>query len=100
MNRKRQFDLLYDIARLLVKHGPEPFDELAEYLQHPESTGRIVEILRTYARISQSHPSSTAGTGKQRRRGKSVKELFLLLDQKDPGKAQLLRRLHDRGRLG
>jgi hypothetical protein len=96
MNTTTEFALLTDIAKLLRKHGPEAFEELARRLSSPEFAGQLVTILSEGARVARQ---STAGGGKSRlgkRTSPSDLRMALVeLAKTDPERSRLLLLLFD-----
>lgn len=45
MSGDRTLNLLVDLARLVKRYGPGPFEDLAALLREPEGTARLVSIL-------------------------------------------------------
>ena len=68
---QRELDLLHDVARLLRKHGPGAFEELAQSLRDPQALQNVLAVLEASARIARSTSRSAA----KKRRSFSQPEL-------------------------
>jgi len=58
MTTQRELDLLVDIAKLLKKYGPEPFELLAASISSPEMTQHLSVVLTQVAKIARSIPKT------------------------------------------
>ena len=63
MKTQRELDLLVDLAKLLKKYGPEPFESLAVSISSPEMTQHLSVILTQTAKIGRSIPKTKRETG-------------------------------------
>ena len=90
MKSDKQFELLGDIAKLLSKYGPETFDALADSMNSPETTQRLVEVVRTTARISHSMPIPH-DAHRDRNKVRSVRKEIDAIKGLEPEKHNLLR---------
>ncbi len=95
MNDHPEFELLQDLAKLLRKHGPDLFEELARLLETPEFVERLRQILLVGAKVArQSGVTQTRPRSQQL----SLHDYRLsLLDHEQLGteKSALLVRLYD-----
>lgn len=88
MTDPRELDLLVDLAKLLKKYGPEPFEILARSISSPEMAQRLVALLIGTASIARATP--------QRKRGAAipVRDSLSALKGSDPEKYKLLTDFH------
>ena len=94
MSETKDIELLTDIARLLKKHGPEPFEQLAQKFKEGRLVEDLLSILDTSARTGRR---SRARLGEKRSpatRKDGITELFQRLEKGDPEKAKVLRQLY------
>lgn len=94
MSEQRTFELLADLARLLNKYGPEPFEALARLLSTPEFPAQLAAILSQSARAAREATSPNQGPSPLRSPGQ-VRTYLDELRQADPERARLLRTLYD-----
>ena len=95
MSSERTFELLKEVSRLLVKYGPDTFDDLARYLANPGTRDQLLEILRTVAVAGRK--SKLASTrGQPKLFSKPGADQFLgRLAELEPEKSQLLSAFRD-----
>ncbi len=62
MKTQRELDLLVDLAKMLKKYGPEPFELLAESIASPETTQHLSLILTQVAKIGRTIPKTKGKT--------------------------------------
>lgn len=93
MSEDRDIELLADIARLLKKYGPEPFEKLAQKLNEGELIENLLSILEVSARTGRQSKTSL---GKKRSPAKKngITELLQNIEKDDPKKANLLKQFH------
>lgn len=94
MSNNSEFDLLADLGKLIRKHGPEAFEDLANHIARPEFTEQLAHVLSTSARVSR-----TVGAEKEKPTTKKSQEDFrsslLKAQESEPEKAALLLQLYD-----
>jgi hypothetical protein len=88
MKTQRELDLLVDLAKLLKKYGPEPFESLAASISSPEMTQHLSVILTQVAKIGRSIPKTKRKTRPQER--PSIPRSLAALKSVEQGKYQLL----------
>ncbi len=93
MTEERELDLLVDLARLLRKYGPEPFEALASSLSSPEHSKKLADLLASAARVGR-----TAGikrpTSKARQQLESTRRMLESMKEADRTKYSLLFQLY------
>lgn len=95
MNESKEFELLKDIARLLVKYGPDTFDALSRLLSKQEFIEQLLEVLNTTSKIGRrSKPQPSAKPSGTRPR-KGVDQLLGKLADLEPEKSHLLSTFRD-----
>lgn len=96
MSDLSDIDLLADIVRLLVKHGPQPFEDLAQRLRE----GRLVNDLAALLDASaQAGRRSKRPLGLKRTRAEGmigVNEILKRCEVESPERAHTLRHLHEK----
>ncbi len=96
MSEERAIDLLGDLAKLLKKYGPGPFEELAQLLANPAFSTRLALILAATARAVPSEQTQHhSGTGPFRSGG-AVRSYLDELWTTEPKRAVLLRNCYER----
>lgn len=96
MSGSRDTDLLVDIARLLAKHGPEPFEVLAQRLKDGRLLNDLVALLEVSAHAGRRSTRPLVARGKDQRESKGLGELLKQCEAENPDKARALRQLHER----
>lgn len=94
MSETKDIELLTDIARLLKKHGPEPFEQLAQKFKEGCLVEDLLSILDTSARTGRL---SRARLGEKRppaKRKDGITELFQHVEKDEPEKAIILKQLY------
>lgn len=94
MNNKKEFDLLCDLARLLKKYGPEPFEGLASEISNPEFAERFVEVLRTTATVFRRLPRAERKS-RIRSSGNDFRSTLTSVEKSNAEKGALLIQLYD-----
>jgi hypothetical protein len=91
MNNNKEFDLLSDLAKLIKKYGPGPFEALSEQLRNPRFTGTLIDVLNTTAGTYRTLPRA-----KGRSRSRTPNSEFLTsLNRYDAERFALLVDLYD-----
>jgi hypothetical protein len=88
MTTQRELDLLVDIAKLLKKYGPEPFELLAASISSPEMTQHLSVVLTQVAKIGRTIPKTERKT--RPKESQSVPRSLTALKNVDPEKYRLL----------
>lgn len=88
MRTQRDLDLLVDIAKLLKKYGPEPFESLAESILSPEMAQNLSRILTQVAKIARTIPKTEIQT--KPKQEPSIPMSLTALKNTEPEKYQLL----------
>lgn len=94
MSTRQETYLLVDLAKLLKKYGPEPFEALASSIATPEMSQRLANLLTHAARTAQA-TSKEREEVKAKKRSKPVRDLLLSLKTSEPEKYELLIRFYD-----
>ena len=93
MTEERELDLLVDLARLLRKYGPEPFETLASSLSSPEHAKKLADLLASAARAGR-----TAGIKGPRSKARdpleSTRRMLESIKDADHAKYSLLFQIH------
>ncbi|MDP6607395.1 MAG: hypothetical protein QF664_14230 [Dehalococcoidia bacterium] len=84
MKKRENHELLLDVARLLRKHGPDAFEDLATWLSSPRGADQLVEVLMSAADIERAR-----GTVDSQYRKRSS-PWRVALDDEEPEKIALL----------
>lgn len=88
MKTQRELDLLVDLAKLLKKYGPEPFESLAASISSPEMAQHLSSILTQVAKTGRTIPKTKRKA--EQKRGPSVPRSLTALESVEPEKYQLL----------
>lgn len=95
MSGEREYELLIDIAKLLRKHGPDAFDDLANKISTPEFSAQLATVLTAAASSGRSLKSE----GKRGSHGKGTRRdltaQLAALAETEPDKAAMLREFYD-----
>jgi hypothetical protein len=83
-------ELLSDLAKLLRKYGPEPFETLASWISSPEASERFATLLRQSASIARK-----SGVNSPAKKTNEIDLVLKRLEREVPDKAALLRRFSD-----
>jgi hypothetical protein len=92
-----EFALLSDLARLVRKHGPNTFGDLAKLLADPDGIGELIGILEAaqhagrQARVPEPRPIKRRGAGS----AASSRKFLAEVERTQPDKAEVLSRLYD-----
>ena len=92
MSEDKKLDLLMDLAKLLKKYGPEPFENLSESISSLEITERLKKLLEGPVSISRS-VSTPLDSGADRV-PRTVREKLEALKNSEPQKYELLASFH------
>lgn len=97
MSESRDIDLLADIARLLIKHGPESFEALAQRLREGKLLNDLVALLEasSHAGRASSRPLGSKPKGK-RDSGGGLDAILKQCEAENPDKARALLQLHEK----
>lgn len=91
---RRELDLLVDLAGLLRKHGPEPFESLSASLASPEYSHKLADLLAETARVGRKTGTKDRPSG-GRRRAEPVRKFLESLRSTQPDKYEVLAILHE-----
>ena len=94
MSETKDIELLTDIARLLKKHGPEPFEQLAQKFKEGWLVEDLLSILDTSARAGRRSRARLGEKQSPAKRKDGITELFQHVEKDEPAKANILKRLH------
>ena len=96
MSESRDIDLLADIARLLVRHGPEPFEALAQRLREGRLLNDLVALLEASSQVGRrsSRPLGSKPKGKKDSGG--LDEAMKQCEAENPDQARALRQFHEK----
>ena len=89
MRDQKEFDLLQDVAALLIKYGPETFETLATSLKSPEFSQVLAEVLDSAAQNSRSTSAAYSGT-RNRDTLRSIRQELDDLQSVEPSKHVIL----------
>lgn len=97
MSEPNSFALLEDLARLLRKHGPGAFSDLAALLRNPAKVDELTAILETISSAGRKAKVHNADSARSRTKTASATLLQLLseMEKTDPAKAALLIKFND-----
>lgn len=88
MKTQQELDLLVDLAKLLKKYGPEPFELLAKSISSPEKTQHLLALLTQLAKISRTIPKTKREAQPKQR--PSIPRSLIALEKVEVQKYQLL----------
>lgn len=94
MSEERDVELLADIARLLKKYGPEPFEKLAQKFKEGRLVENLLSILEASARAGRQSKKSLGKKRSPVKKKDGVTELLQRIEKDDPEKANVLKQLH------
>ena len=96
MSENTRIELMTDLARLLKKHGPEPFEELAREFAREDFIANLLAILGASADAGRRLKAKAAAAKKPRpaKTQNGVAELLRRVEANDAEKADLLRRFY------
>ncbi len=94
MSERNDIDLLADIVRLLVKHGPQPFEDLAQRLRDGRLLNDLVALLDASAQAGRrsKRPLGSKRTAVPGKIG--INEILKRCETENPEKADALRQVH------
>lgn len=88
MKAQRELDLLVDLAKLLKKYGPEPFESLAESISSPGIAQHLSGILTQVAKTGRTIPKTRREKGLKQE--PSIPKSLITLESVEPERYQLL----------
>lgn len=88
MTTQPELDLLIDLAKLLKKYGPEPFESLAESISSPEMAQHLSRILIQVTKTARTIPKTKREKGLKQE--PSIPKSLITLEGVEPEKYQLL----------
>ena len=91
MNDQSEVELLSDLAKLMKKHGPRTFENLAEMVSQPKFSEQLVSVLRTTAKASTSVLPRTRTEAPMR----DFRYSLVRLELNEPEKSALLVAFYD-----
>lgn len=91
--RQRELELLVDIAKLLKKYGPDPFELLAKVISTPEMTQHLIELLEQSAKTAKTVKKTKKITKKKHKI--SIPKLLLEIKESEPEKFEILTNLYN-----
>ncbi len=94
MKNRPEMDLLVDLARLMKKHGPEPFEILANSIRSSDFARELADLLSTSASIANA---TTKKRGKPTKREPmtSIGNTLAVLQRTEPQKYELISDFYD-----
>lgn len=89
MKNRPELDLLVDLAKLVKKHGPEPFEILANSIRSTDFAKELADLLSTSASVARA---TTKKRGKPTKRESvtSLENTLVVLQQTEPQKYELI----------
>lgn len=96
MNESRDTDLLIDIARLLKKYGPEPFDALSQRLKDGRFLHDLTALLDASAQIGRRAERPIGAKPKTPRHTTRLEEMLARCEIDNPEKAAALRQVREK----
>ncbi len=94
MSQWTDVDLLNDLARLLVKHGPDAFESLSVRLRDGSLVDQLVVVVDSFAQAGRRSNRITR-TGRAPRPGAGIGKLVQEYEVDNPEKAALLSRVYE-----
>ena len=94
MSGATHLELMTDLARLLKKYGPEPFEQLAQEFKRADFIENLLSILGASADAGRRLSAGAAKKRQPAKAGNGVAALLQRLTKDDPEKAELLRRFY------
>jgi hypothetical protein len=96
VSEQSDINLLADIARLIVKHGPQPFEDLAQRLRDGRLIDDLAALLDASAQAGRQskRPLGSKHTGAKALIG--INEILRQCEVESPEKAHSLRQLHEK----
>jgi len=95
MNEKQKFELLKDIARLLIKYGPDTFDALSKLLSKQEFVAQLIVILDTTAEVGRRNKLRSTPRPRVAPARSGIDQLLENLAESEPEKGKLLSAFRD-----
>jgi hypothetical protein len=95
MNEPVDLELLQDLAKLLRKHGPDAFEQLARRLENPEFINQLCIILSAGARAAREVGIAKRSTPHKTHSPQDYRHSLLDQERLGPEKSALLVRLYD-----
>lgn len=96
MSESRDIDLLADIVRLLAKHGPEPFEALAQRLREGRFLNDLLALLEASSQVGRRSSRLLGSKTKSKRVSGGLDEILKQCEAENPDKARALRQLHEK----
>lgn len=88
MKTQQELDLLVDMAKMLKKYGPEPFESLAESISSPEMTQHLSRILTQVVKIARTIPKTKRAT--EPKQEPLIPKVLTTLKSAEPERYQIL----------
>lgn len=88
MTQRSEFDLLQDLAKLMVKYGPEPFRRLSQWASSPASYEEFSRLLALSADAAPEKAPRVRTSGRSQSR--PLTKLLTSVEVSDPSKYKLL----------
>lgn len=95
MSQAQNAELLVDIARLLKKHGPEAFADLAHQMKEGQLQETLVSVLDSSAKSGRRFGVKAASKRAAKKRPGNP-PFLVKLEQDDPQKAAIINEIHRR----
>jgi hypothetical protein len=93
METRSELDLLVDLAKLVKRYGPGPFEQLAESICSPDLAQRLSRILSELSQHARMHSASKARS--HQRQGPCIPKALVDLQEKDPDRYTLLKGFYE-----
>ena len=94
MNNERKLDLVYDLAKLLKRYGPETFECLARDLAKPQTAGQLALILSAAAKTARTQASDSIPI-KPENYAQGIRASLEKLEELEPEKGAILKKLYE-----
>jgi hypothetical protein len=95
VSESRYTDLLVEIARLLTKYGPEPFEELARHIRDERFLNDLLVLLETSAHAGRRSTRPLGTKRKAKTESKGLGKLLKQCEAEDPDKARALEKVYE-----
>jgi hypothetical protein len=89
VNNQSELDLLLDLAKLIKKYGPEPFESLAKSITTSDLQKRLTDLLSISSNIAKTTHVGSKKTTK-RESANSLQNTLSVLKQTSPQKHELI----------
>ena len=95
MSNSKKYDLLIDIARLIKKYGFETFEDLFKDLSSSLFEDNLTKLIFKSAKVSKGVYIKNDKSKESSRSSRTFRSKLIEMNEKEPGKGQLLLRFHD-----